>query len=79
MCVERENSPAERSSHLTPRSEQGADEAPGLQGPMRVPLTRHRVWSSDELFGEETEVLIAHGDQTYRLRRTRNGKLILCK
>jgi hemin uptake protein HemP len=46
---------------------------------MRAPLTRHRVWSSDELFGEETEVLIAHGDQTYRLRRTRNGKLILCK
>lgn len=38
-----------------------------------------RAWRSEELFGSEVEVLIAHGDQLYRLRRTRNGKLILCK
>ena len=38
-----------------------------------------KVWRSDELFGAEVEVFIAHEDQLYRLRRTRNGKLILCK
>ncbi len=78
MCVERENVSAEQNRDA-PRNVQTGGEPPGLQGPMRAPLTRHRVWSSEELFGEETEVLIAHGEQTYRLRRTRNGKLILCK
>ena len=38
-----------------------------------------KVWSSTELFGDEVEVFIAHGGQLYRLRQTRNGKLILCK
>jgi len=31
------------------------------------------------LFRGRQEVLIAHGDETYRLRLTRNGKLILTK
>ncbi len=31
------------------------------------------------LFGDAVEVEIVHGDDTYRLRRTRNGKLILTK
>ena len=31
------------------------------------------------LFGKRDEVLIVHGDETYRLRRTRQGKLILTK
>ena len=38
-----------------------------------------RQWSSQELFGVEREVLITHGDDVYRLRKTRNGKLILHK
>ncbi|MCA9210382.1 MAG: hemin uptake protein HemP [Planctomycetales bacterium] len=38
-----------------------------------------RVWTSDELFGQHNEILIVHNDQVYRLRRTRNGKLIMCK
>jgi hemin uptake protein HemP len=38
-----------------------------------------KVWTSEQLFGESVEVFISHGDQLYRLRRTRSGKLILCK
>lgn len=35
--------------------------------------------STDELFDGRDEVLIRHGDDTYRLRITRTGKLILHK
>ena len=35
--------------------------------------------STDQLFGGRDEVLIRHGDDTYRLRITRTGKLILHK
>lgn len=41
--------------------------------------TAQRQWSSQELFGMAREVLITHGDDVYRLRKTRNGKLILHK
>lgn len=34
---------------------------------------------SAALFGGRDEILIAHGGETYRLRRTRQGKLILTK
>lgn len=34
---------------------------------------------ADLLFRGRQEILIAHGDETYRLRLTRNGKLILTK
>jgi hemin uptake protein HemP len=37
------------------------------------------AWRSEELLGERTEVLILHQGEVYRLRRTRQGKLILCK
>lgn len=36
-------------------------------------------WLSEELLGERTEVLIKHGSEVYRLRRTRQDKLILYK
>lgn len=38
-----------------------------------------RTWSSNELFGEHLEIQIEHQSQTYRLRRTSLGKLILTK
>ena len=41
--------------------------------------TDARVWNSLELLGESREVLIQHGDELYRLRITRHGKLILYK
>lgn len=34
---------------------------------------------SSALLGAREEVLISHGGETYRLRRTRQGKLILTK
>ena len=37
------------------------------------------AWRSEELLGERTEVLILHNGEAYRLRRTRQGKLILYK
>ena len=38
-----------------------------------------RVWDSCALLGEESEALIVHRGQTYRLRLTKQGKLILYK
>jgi hemin uptake protein HemP len=35
--------------------------------------------NSDSLFAEGNEVIIQHQNEQYRLRRTRNGKLILTK
>jgi hemin uptake protein HemP len=41
--------------------------------------TARQSWRSEELLGERAEVLILHNDEVYRLRRTRQGKLILYK
>lgn len=40
---------------------------------------RPRVIPAEQLFGEEQEVRIHFQGQEYRLRKTRNGKLILTK
>lgn len=38
-----------------------------------------RVIRSEEILGGQTEILIRHGSDIYRLRLTRSGKLILTK
>ncbi len=43
-----------------------------------TPVARPRVHSAD-LFGSAHEVLIEHAGEEYRLRLTRQGKLILTK
>ncbi|HEY8036901.1 MAG TPA: hemin uptake protein HemP [Methylobacter sp.] len=43
-----------------------------------TPALRQRLQSS-ELFGTEREVVIEHAGEEYRLRLTRQGKLILTK
>ena len=43
-----------------------------------VPLTDNRINSRD-LFAATREILISHGDETYRLRLTAQNKLILTK
>ena len=43
------------------------------------PAAARESWRSEELLGNKTEVLILHGTEVYRLRRTRQGKLILYK
>lgn len=42
-------------------------------------LNRNRRIYSDSLFSHGDEVFIQHRGEQYRLRRTRNGKLILTK
>ncbi len=44
-----------------------------------VMLDRNRGIYSDSLFSHGDEVFIQHQGEQYRLRRTRNGKLILTK
>jgi hemin uptake protein HemP len=38
-----------------------------------------RNWLSDEILSGQKEVVIQHGDATYRLTHTKTGKLILHK
>ena len=47
--------------------------------PQTPPPAARQSWRSEELLSDRTEVLIVHGSETYRLRRTRQGKLILYK
>ena len=42
-------------------------------------LDQNRRLYSDSLFSQGDEVFIQHQGEQYRLRRTRNGKLILTK
>lgn len=44
-----------------------------------IVLDRSKPIHSEALFLRGDEVLIAHQGEHYRLRRTRNGKLILTK
>ena len=53
-------------------------------GEHRVAMTpewgvAHKVWTSEELLEGHPEAIIWHRGETYRLRQTRNGKLILQK
>jgi hemin uptake protein HemP len=48
-------------------------------GSAEKPPSQPRVLQSEELLRGEKEVLIAHHGEIYRLRETRNGKLILGK
>lgn len=52
-------------------------ETPAISADSAQPAVR-RLSSADLLQGER-EIHIAHGDQVYRLRVTRSGKLILQK
>lgn len=47
--------------------------------PQPRPAGNPSTLESSTLFGTRQEILIAHGNETYRLRRTRQGKLILTK
>jgi hemin uptake protein HemP len=63
------------SRSVGPQAATGADAA-GLTPAM--PATA-RVVESERLLQGGNEVLIRHGGETYRLRHTRNDKLILTK
>jgi hemin uptake protein HemP len=54
-------------------------ETPPVEEVAEQSAVKHDVWLSEELLEGRTEVLIRHGNETYRLRRTRQDKLILYK
>lgn len=56
-------------------AEQAMSESPASVGS----ATSQRVVSSAEILRGDREILIQHGDQTYRLRVTRANRLILNK
>ena len=67
----------ELNHHNRQQSVHPIAEAPAASTAPRVPISpRYRYL---DLSGSGSEVLIEHEGQIYRLRRTRNGKLILNK
>lgn len=58
--------------------QQGERKRTGHRSPMR-PLAGAPVIDSAQLLADRKEVQIRHGGEIYRLRVTRNGKLILNK
>ena len=54
------------------------DDAAARSGPVLAP-TQAPLFDSAALFGRQTEIGIAHAGVVYRLRITRQGKLILNK
>lgn len=45
----------------------------------KAELSTRESWTSEEILGTRVEVQIIHGGEVYRLRRTRQDKLILYK
>jgi hemin uptake protein HemP len=72
-------SPAPQASQPAPSASQ-PPRSPPTEIPRSPPTQIPREsWRSEELLGSRTEVLIEHNGELYRLRRTRQGKLILYK
>lgn len=65
--MENEPAPSRRQPARSPRPASG----PAAPMPRRIP--------SGDLLGGRAEVEILHGEDVYRLRQTRGGKLILTK
>lgn len=63
----------------TPSRPDVSDSTDSHPKPEVAGLNPRASWRSEELLGDKTEVLIQHGTEVYRLRRTRQGKLILYK
>ncbi|TQD45602.1 hemin uptake protein HemP [Lysobacter aestuarii] len=59
--------------------ERRASLKPGAVGMPAAPVPRGALLDSDALLRGGREVLIQHGGEVYRLRHTRNDKLILTK
>lgn len=60
-------------------SEQKISSSDPLPSPSRKEAPVEVTLRSSDLLQGQREVLIIHGNETYRLRLTRNGKLILHK
>jgi hemin uptake protein HemP len=65
-----------------PSGDDGGDAAGAVQNPSATTRTltmRGNRIDSRELFAHEREIIIAHGEDSYRLRLTSQNKLILTK
>ncbi len=51
----------------------------GARAGLSADQSKRRQIRSDDLFGEQREVLIEHSGEIYSLRQTSKGKLILTK
>lgn len=62
-------------------AQQNNSDRPGsnCESSREEPTSAPKVLRSDDLFAGGVEVMISHGEDIYRLRKTRNGKLILTK
>lgn len=69
--------PVDPASHPNANPLGGASITPSA--PVEPQASAPRVIDSESILLGQLEVLIAHGGEIYRLRRTRNGKLILQK
>jgi hemin uptake protein HemP len=56
-----------------------AESTPGVEPSPPHQSSAREAWLSEELLGDRSEILIKHGGEVYRLRRTRQDKLILYK
>ncbi|QDU31786.1 hypothetical protein ETAA8_69460 [Anatilimnocola aggregata] len=61
--------------NLLPPHDSPDSSAPREAEPSKSP----RIYTSAELFGNQREVWIEHGDQQYKLRITSTNKLVLNK
>lgn len=75
MMLSDTTSASESQSHQKCNQSEHASQANPYQPPAPTPI----LWKSEELLCGLKEVSILHGSEIYRLRVTRNGKLILQK
>ena len=60
------------------QDQRGITALPSQSVPLDVPAGQP-VFTTEQLFGSTNEIAIVHQGQTYRLRTTRQGKLVLNK
>jgi hemin uptake protein HemP len=70
---------ARMSTEQPPQESAPASAEEPSSPPSPVASSAQRVWDSADLLGDQPEALINHRGQTYRLRCTKQGKLILYK
>jgi hemin uptake protein HemP len=64
---------------MNPIADNPLAQRPESKVPVEAEHQSRQTWRSEELLGERNEVFILHNGETYRLRQTRQGKLILYK
>ena len=66
-------------SSITNQESVRTPQSPDSPTPPLASVAARDAWNSEELLGRRSEVQILHNGEVYRLRLTRQGKLILYK